>query len=146
MKWNELYNSEKMPTFENIEDYIGIGSKLWTEIFSFIEKTYQIKPKMAYSKCAMQPGWNVKFIKGSKSLCTLYPMEGYFIALVVVGSKEENEVEFALNTFSSYMQELYKKTPYSCGGRWLMIETRDKDIVNDIKRLINIRVKPKVKA
>jgi hypothetical protein len=38
----------------------------------------------------------VKYQNSGKSLCTLYPMEGYFIALVVIGAKEEEEVEMAL--------------------------------------------------
>lgn len=32
-----------------------------------IEKTYQVRPKMTYSKCFAQPGWNVKYQKSGKS-------------------------------------------------------------------------------
>lgn len=70
-------------------------------------------------------------------------MEGYFIALVVIGAKEEAEVEMAFGTFTPYVQNLYRKTSFSCGGRWLMIEVRDKSVLNDIKSLLAIRVKPK---
>ena len=98
---------------------------------------------MSYSKCAAQPGWNIKYQKSGKSLCTLYPMEGYFIGLVVVGAKEEEEVEMALGTFTPYVQELYRKSSFSCGGRWLMIEVKNKSVLQDIKSLIAIRVRPK---
>lgn len=30
------------------------------------------------------------------------------------------------------------------GGHWLMIEVKDKAVLNDVKSLINIRVKPKI--
>lgn len=143
MKWSELYNGDKMPSFEDIEKYIGEGVILWRELLSYIEETYQVQPQMTYSKCAAQPGWNVKYNKSGKSLCTLYPVKGYFIALVVVGAKEETEVELALESFTPYIAGLYRKTPFSCGGHWLMIEVKGKGILNDVKRLINMRVKPK---
>ncbi len=86
----------------------------------------------------------MKYQKSGKSLCTLYPMEGHFIALVVIGSKEETEVELALDTLNSYTAGLYRKTSFSCGGRWLMIEVKDKSVLEDVKRLMAIRVKPKI--
>lgn len=70
-------------------------------------------------------------------------MDGYFIALIVVGAKEEEEVEMSLGTFTPYVQDLYRKTRFSCGGRWLMIEVREKSVLDDVKNLIAIRVKSK---
>ena len=143
MKWSELFSANQAPSSEDIKQYIGEGSPVWSELLSYIEEAYQVKSKMSYSKCSAQPGWNIKYQKSGKSLCTLYPMEGYFIALVVVGAKEEEEVEMALGTFTPYVQELYRKSSFSCGGRWLMIEVKDKSVLEDIKSLIAIRVRPK---
>ncbi len=145
MTWRELYQSDNMPSFEDVERYIGRGVPLWTELLSYIEKTYQVRPKMTYSKCAAQPGWNVKYQKSGKSLCTLYPMKDFFIALVVVGAKEETEVGLSLEMLTPYVAGLYRRTSFSCGGRWLMIEVKDKDVLDDVKSLINIRVKPRVR-
>jgi len=144
MKWSELYYNDKMPTFEDIERHIGVGEPLWRELLSYIEKVYEVQPRMTYSKCAAQPGWNVKYQKSGKSLCTLYPMEEFFIALIVVGIKEEIEAELALELFTPYVNGLYRKTTFSCGGRWLMVEVKDKAILEDVKSLIAIRVKPKI--
>ncbi|AHF10228.1 MULTISPECIES: DUF3788 domain-containing protein [Dehalobacter] len=143
MQWCDLFNVNHEPSFEDIKQFIGKGEPLWSELLSYIEKAYQVKPKTTYSKCSAQPGWNVKYQKGSKSLCTLYPMEGYFITLVVVGAKEEEETEMALGTFTPFVQGLYLKTAFSCGGRWLMIKVDDKLVLDDVKSLIAIRVKPK---
>lgn len=143
MKWSELFSANQVPSSEDIKQYIGEGSLLWSELLSYIEEAYQVQPKMSYSKCAAQPGWNIKYQKSGKSLCTLYPMEGYFIGLVVVGAKEEEEVEMAFGTFTPYVQELYRKASSSCGGRWLMIEVKNKPVLQDIKSFIAIRVRPK---
>lgn len=143
MKWYELFDTEHIPSFENIREYIGEAKPNWDELILYIEETYKAKQHLEYSKCSAQPGWNVKYKKSSKSLCTLYPMPNYFIALVVVGAKEEHEVELAMEAgiFSDYVKELYQKTAFYAMGRWLMIEVKQKDVLNDVKRLIEIRVR-----
>ena len=139
--WSELYNQSSQPTLENINDFVN--SELWNELCSFVENTYAVSPKMEYSKCSMQKGWNVKYKKGSKSLCTLYPMDGYFIVLIVIGEKEQIEAELIMPTCSVYTQRLFSKTAFSAGGRWLMIEVKERAILEDVLKLIQVRVKPK---
>lgn len=139
--WSELYNQSSQPTLENINDFVN--SELWNELCSFVENTYAVSPKMEYSKCSMQKGWNVKYKKGNKSLCTLYPMDGYFIVLIVIGEKEQIESELIMPTCSAYTQRLFSKTAFSAGGRWLMIEVRERAILEDVLKLIQVRVKPK---
>lgn len=145
MKWHELFDTDHIPFFEDIRDYIGEAKPVWDELVLHIEETYKAKRQLDYSKCSAQPGWNVKYKKSSKSLCTLYPMLNYFIALVVVGAKEEDEVELAMEAgvFSKYVKELYQNTAFSAMGRWLMIEVRNKDVLNDIETLIRIRLRSK---
>jgi hypothetical protein len=145
MKWNELFDADRLPSFDNIGEYIGEAKPLWDELALYIDEAYKAKQQIDYSKCSIQPGWNVKYKKGGKALCTLYPMPNHFIALVVVGVKEEGEVELAIEMglFSDYIKELYRKTAFSAMGRWLMIEVKDKEVLNDIKRLIEIRVRSK---
>ena len=72
-------------------------------------------------------------------------MQNYFIALVVVGAKEEYEVEATVEAgiFTSYLSELYQKTAFSAMGRWLMIEVKDREVLNDVMTLIEIRVDSK---
>lgn len=91
----------------------------------------------------MQPGWNLKYQKSGKSLCTLYPMEGFFIALVVIGNKESYEADLCLPSLSCYMQNLYHNTVSSAGSRWLMINVTEASVLEDVIRLIQIRSKSK---
>lgn len=138
--WSEIYNSNNKPTFENVSDFIN--SPLWNELCSYVENTYSTTPNMEFSSCSMQKGWNIKYKKSSKSLCTLYPMDGYFIALVVIGNKELPEANMVIPTCSPYTQNLFSVTPSSHIGRWLMLEVRDKSTQEDVKKLIQLRVKP----
>lgn len=141
MEWNALYGAENRPTFEDISGFINNG--MWEEINGFLQSTYNVAPQTEYSGCSGQPGWNVKYKKGGKSLCTLYPMDGYFIALVVIGAREEAEADLLIPLCSGYTRELYRGTAFSAGGRWLMMSVTDEKILEDAKNLIKIRVKPK---
>lgn len=143
MIWNEIYDQGNKPTLNDIREFSGASQQLWEELTGYIEENYKTKPEIAYSSCSAQPGWNIKYKKSGKSLCTLYPMEGYFIALVVIGGKEEDEVRIGMETglYSSYLKGLYDNTTYMKIGRWLMIEVRNQETLRDIKNLIEIRVK-----
>ncbi len=141
MEWNTLYTQNNPPAPEDISKYAG--SELWEKLSSFLEGTYKIKPKFSYSRCALQPGWNVKYKKNGKSLCTLYPMDGFFIALVVIGSRESPEAELILPLLSSYTQSLYQNTVFSAGGRWLMINVTEPAVLDDVITLVQIRAKTK---
>lgn len=143
MKWNDAYDVNHAPTIEDIKEFLGEGKPLWNKLTEYIEQTYKVTPQIAYSSCSAQPGWNVKYRKSGKAICTLYPMDENFIALVVVGAKEEDEVKVSAeaDVFTEYVKQLYDNTVFSAMGKWLMIEVRDELIINDIKNLIKIRMR-----
>ncbi len=145
MRWEELFKKDRKPSAEDIRAYIGGGAPLWDELTGYIEDEYQTEPLLSFSGCSAQPGWNVKYKKGGKALCTLYPSEGFFIALAVVGPKEEDEVKLCLESglFSPYVRGLCERTAASPMGRWLMIEVTDKESLEDVQRLLRIRIRPK---
>lgn len=139
MQWTNLYDQTHQPTINDISKYVR--SELWENLNSFLHNTYHIHPTLVYSRCSMKPGWNVKYKKCGKSLCTLYPMEGFFNVLVVIGSREIPEVELMLPSYSKYIQNMYKNTALYGGGRWLMIKVTESAILDDVIRLIQIKAK-----
>ena len=135
--WSERFTQDHKPTEEEISGFTG--SVLWHEINEYLQKAYNTQPIYTYSKCVAQRGWNVKYQKSGKSLCTLYPMDGYFIALVVIGHKEQAKAEEYMHMSTEYIRSLYRKTSFSAGGRWLMIHVTSREILDDVKHLIDIR-------
>ncbi len=142
MNWNEIFNAGEMPSNSEIKAYIGDAVIFWDDLTSYLEETYHVKPQTTFSRCSMQPGWNVKYRKNNKALCTLYPSKGGFLALVVVGAKEEEDTRVAMNAglFTDYVKGLYEKTGPSSMGRWLMIAVTEWPVLEDVKHLISIRV------
>ncbi|MHB8061241.1 MAG: DUF3788 domain-containing protein [Ruminiclostridium sp.] len=134
---NELRNKSNRPEMGYIREIVD--NKLWDELCKFIELNYSLSPLIEYSKCSMQRGWNVKYKKSAKSLCTLYPMDGHFVVLIVIGRIEQIDYEIFIGNCCEYIRNLYNSTPFSCGGRWLMIEVKEQAVLDDIITLIRIR-------
>lgn len=137
MKWNEQYPIGTKPSGAQISDYIN--SSLWGELCTFIEENWSSVPSIEYSRCSGVPGWNVKYKKGSRAICTLYPNKGYFTCMVSIGRKEAEEAEILLLSCTKYIQELYSKANLFNGGRWLMIDITSPEVLADVKELIKLR-------
>lgn len=133
----EMYNH--IPTKYEMNNYIN--NELWTDFCKYIKETYNIEPKFEFSKCSFEYGWNIKFKKGSKSLCTVYPRENYFTVMIVIGSKEKATFEEILPSLSSDLQQIYMTTKEGNGQKWLMIDLEDDDSrYADVKRILDIRM------
>lgn len=133
----DITNGSKTPSLDSIGNYVN--SPLWDKLCKYVEMEYQSKPVLEFSKCSMQFGWNVKYKKAGRTLCTLYPMEGYYIALVVIGERERMETELLLPIFTEYLQQLYHNTKTGMGQKWLMINVIDEAVLEDVKQCIAIR-------
>ena len=138
MEWMDAYTESTQPTPKDISNFIA--NPLWEKLNDFIQENYEVKPDYVYSGCAAQTGWNLKYKKGGKALCTLYPMDGYFIALVVIGNKDLPEVEMIMPACTGYVRDLFEKTEMlGKMGMWLMIDVTDEDILEDVMNLIQIK-------
>lgn len=141
MNWNQRFPKEQQPSLEEIDAFID--SPLWGELRRWAEERYAVSPKVEHSTCSGAPGWNVKYKKSGRSLCTLYPEEGAYTALISVGAKEMPQAELLLPTCSDYVRKLFSGSAAFNGGRWLMIRVSDARVLEDVKRLISLRVAPK---
>jgi hypothetical protein len=143
MDWFSAYESNRQPTPAEISAFIA--NPLWEELNAFLRESYDVASSYSYSGCSGQPGWNVKYQKAGKSLCTLYPMEGFFIALVVIGTKEEAEAELLKPMLTEQVRQLFAGPAHSM-GRWLMIHVTNEQALADVKQLIQVRRKIKKPA
>ncbi len=133
-----LQNKNHCPTIVEISEYVN--NSVFMQFCSEIRDTYQCSEKIEYSSCSWEKGWNLKFKKAGKTLCTIYPREGYFTVLVVVGKKEKTLVEKMLPECTDALSGIYSQTQEGNGQRWLMIDLEDKEgLYHDVLRLIRIR-------
>lgn len=122
------------------EMLLYVDTKAFLTFHQTLCETYTIQPKIEYSCCSKERGWNIKYKKAGKSLCIIYPKQNYFIALVVIGKKEKQAVEQLLSSCCEYIQNLYHQTEEGNGQKWLMIEIHEENtIFSDTLKLIQIR-------
>ena len=69
MNWNETFGPSCQPDSEAISSYINCP--YWNDLLSYLEETYGAASRTEYSRCSGKPGWNVKYRKGSRGICTL---------------------------------------------------------------------------
>ena len=139
--WTQLVPMDRKPSVEELDQYAD--NPLWPELRQYLKDAYGAEPRMDYSRCGLEPGWNVKFKKGSKALATVYLRPGYVTAMVSVAPKDEDAAEGVLLTCTEYTQTLYRNTASSKMGRWLMIDLTSPEVLEDFKALLALRVKPR---
>lgn len=134
----DIQDKNTCPVLEEIGDYVR--NPLFMEFCGQVKSRFSVKEKIEYSGCSWESGWNVKFKKAGKTLCTIYSREGYFTVLVVVGAKESAPVTELLQSCSPKQREVYQQTKEGNGQRWLMIDLEDAgSLYEDVLRLVEIR-------
>lgn len=126
------------PTLEEIGEFIH--NAVFSQFCAEVKAKYNCREKIEFSSCSWEYGWNVKLKKSGKSLCTIYPREGYFTVLVVIGEKEREAAETLLQECTPELRDIYDQTKPGNGQKWLMIDLEDKEkMYTDIFRLIDTR-------
>lgn len=134
----DLQNKDHCPTIEEVGGYVR--NPVFSQFCAELMETYACREKIEYSKCSMASGWNLKFKKSGKSLCTIYPREQYFTVLLVVGRKEREPFEAMLPDCTPVLRDMYTRTKEGCGQRWLMIDLENRDeLYRDVLRGIALR-------
>lgn len=134
----DLQDKYYTPTLEEICEYVGTSA--FRQFCLEIKEKFQSDEKIEYSSCSWEKGWNVKFKKSGKTLCTIYPRESYFTVLIVIGQKEKEYVKELLPKCTIELQEIYSQTREGNGQKWLMIDLEERGSMYDnVLQLIKIR-------
>lgn len=140
----DILNSSVKPSFGDITNYVeGNARKRWKELIAFIENNFKSAPTIAYSKCSAKPGWNVKYKKCGRALCTLYPDKDIFTALVVLSSLDMEWLKGMRDNYTSYTLNLYDNCRLFNGTKWLMIDVTSDEILDDIEKLLQLKLSSK---
>ena len=134
----EITDRSHKPDIDEIKALIA--NSLFDELYDFTEKNFKPLCDIEYSGDNVLLGWNVRLYKAGRTLCRLYPRNGFFSVLLVVGRKEKERVEELLPTMSVKMRNLYNSTKEGMGQRWLVFDIdNDREMLDNLKELIVIR-------
>lgn len=140
--FHRMIDKTREPTEEEMARFIGEQAREpWLEIRRFIEDRYDLTSETIFY--GMKYGWTVRYRKGGKTLCSLFPEKGGFTILVVFGKKESEKALSIRDELSPKIQKILGNTEQLRDGRWLRIRLLTTNDTNDIKKLLQIKRKPK---
>ncbi|MDD3269986.1 MAG: DUF3788 family protein [Syntrophomonadaceae bacterium] len=95
--------------------------------------------KTTYSRCSMQKGWNVKYHKSGKSLCTLYPEKEAFIVLIVIKLELAHIIKSLEGKFEQEILDIVDSARPFNGTKWLMIPIESEAILKNVQELLVLK-------
>ncbi|MHA2146975.1 MAG: DUF3788 domain-containing protein [Candidatus Thorarchaeota archaeon] len=141
-KRERLLGRDREPTENQILEYIGTtATKIWKELHEFLAENYDFQPELSY--WGDNYGWTIRYRKGGKTLTAFYPEEGGFTVQVILGKKEVEKFQNMREELSSDVVKLFDDTKQLHDGRWLWMALPGIGTVEDIKKLIQLKRRPK---
>jgi len=77
------------------------------------------------------------------TLCSLFPEKGGFSVLLVLGRKDSEKALSMRDELSTRMNTILRSTEQLHDGRWLWIRVLVMNDVDDVKKLLQTKRKPK---
>ena len=133
--------SDKEPSDNEILEFVGKAGHAWKEIRAFLNDNYDFVPeKKNYGK---KWGWVIRFRKSNKTWCALYPEKDCFTIQIIFGKKEVEKFQTTRDDFSDFVVNKFDGTKQLHDGRWMFFNVEDSTLVDDLKKLMKIKRKPK---
>ena len=133
-------DKKQRPTEEDILAMIGPKVPLWQELIQFIRETYPADEDFTFLY-GKKYGWALRFRIRKQLLTSLYPAAGGFKVQINL-SPEAVEQALAMQPGKNVQEAIAGAHPYP-EGRWVFIPIESADDVQDIKRLLGLRVETK---
>ncbi len=140
---NERFLDKHYPPSDNdISTALGSSEELWLDINKYIEKCYDFSPELIFF--TKDYGWSVRYRKGKKTLCYLFPERESFSVLIVLGSKEAEQIDSIKESLSNTVKRVFEETEQFHDGRWMWIRVKEVSDILSIKLLLAAKKKPKL--
>ena len=131
-------DKELKPDIDSLSEALGKSFAFWQDIKNYINETYgeTVEDWKFYSK---KSGWTLKTLLKKRNLFFFKPYKNYFSITFVFGDKAVSEIE--KSAVAEEFKETLKAAHKYAEGRGLNIEVKSKKYVNDIKKLVEIKLK-----
>ncbi|MCK4279474.1 MAG: DUF3788 domain-containing protein [Candidatus Thorarchaeota archaeon] len=137
-----MIDKTQEPTEEEMMIFIGEqAGDVWVELRHFIEDNYDFLPETAFY--GAKHGWTVRYRRSGRTLCSLFPEKGGFSVLIVLGRKDSEKALSMRDELSTRMNTILRSTEQLHDGRWLWIRMLAMNDVDDVKKLLQTKRKPK---
>jgi hypothetical protein len=130
-------NKSKKPTEIDVATVLGSKSKLWEAIKRHVTDNYGVAIQ-EWKFYSAKWGWSMKYMMKKRNLFFFGPREGFFIITFIFGDKAVAEIEKS-DLPKAIIEEIVNARKYM-EGRGISIEVKKKNDVENILKLINIKI------
>ncbi|MUP38010.1 DUF3788 domain-containing protein [Labilibaculum euxinus] len=125
------------PTQKDLQEQLASIYPLWEQIAESVRKKYP-KPKEEWNYPGKNYGWSFRLKDKKRAVIYLLPRQGYFKVAFVFGQKATDQI-MACDIDASIKEDLAGAKKYA-EGRGLSIEVHNAKPINDIEKLIDIKI------
>jgi hypothetical protein len=130
-------NKEIIPDNEKLKLAIDSGFGYWSSLVEFATEKYP-NAVQEWNYSGQKYGWSFKLKDKKRTIIYFLPRDGYFKVAFVFGQKAANQI-FNSDISAEIKAELESAQVYA-EGRGIRIDIVDESKLNDIKKLIEIKL------
>ena len=141
---SRMLDKETEPSNDDITRFIKTKSAIasWKKLQEFLTIHYDLHTTELQFD-GQKYGWCIRYRRGGKTLCTLYPEIGGFTILIVYGKKEGQKFIDQQSEFTNQLASLFQDTKQLHDGKWMWIQLTNSSLLEDIKKMIAIKRRPR---
>mgnify|MGYP000929453904 CR=1 FL=1 len=125
------------PTTADLQIGIEATFTIWKEIEAYLNEAYpKVESKWHFTSAKM--GWSYRMCDSKRVLVYLLPRDKYFKVAMVFGQKSTDLV--LVSTISESIKSELKAAKVYAEGRGIRIDIKEDSLLEDIKKLIQIKL------
>lgn len=126
------------PTQADLEKALGESHIHWQELFSFTLKTFP-ESNFGWHFSGQKFGWSFRISDKKRVILYLLPRDRFFKAALIFGDRAVEQI--ISSDIAEYIQSELMSAKKYAEGRGIRVEVKDVSLVEDLKKLITIKIK-----
>jgi hypothetical protein len=130
-------DKDQIPDGFTLAEALGNLNKVWMEIRDY---AFMVYPRAIeeWNFPGQKYGWNFRIKDKKRAIIYLLPRDKYFLVAFVFGAKATSQA--LASTMSNDLKIIIESARVYAEGRGFRIEVRNETILEEIKKLIDIKV------
>lgn len=143
MTVSAFLDPDHAPDLRELHVTLGeMAAARWDELTATLERDFGAHQRLRWD--GRRYGWSVPFTRAGRPFVTLIPERGGFGAVVVLGRSQADAAGGL--PFGEQARDAFATSPQLHDGRWIVLTIGSADDVNDLLRLLSVKLPPRIRA
>lgn len=138
METSIFTDKTKIPDEKMLSDALGEMYNFWIDIREYVFKIYP-KGIEEWNHPGQKYGWSFRIKDKKRAIIYLLPRDKYFLVALVFGAKATQDA--IDSNIAQHIKDIILSAKVYAEGRGFRIEIRNDILVEDIKKLIDIKMR-----